>query len=143
MTDWSNCNAGLKAILVPAPGTQAKSAFTVGDSKDMVIATQGSPTSFSNTQWFFGCSYVNFRNDAVTDWSNCNAGLKARLIPAPGTQSPGYFTVGSTKDQVLVAQGSPTSFSDTQWFFGCSYVNFSDGKVKDWSNCNSGLKVRL
>jgi hypothetical protein len=57
---------------------------------------------------------------------------------------PGYFTVGSTKDEVLVAQGTPDGFSDTTWSYNVSKVYFQNGLVTGWLNTGvDELKARM
>jgi len=57
------------------------------------------------------------------------------LIPgAPVDTSLGYFTVGSTKDEVLAIQGTPTAFSENTFEYSGSEVYFRNGKVVSWRN---------
>jgi hypothetical protein len=51
---------------------------------------------------------------------------------AGAAKSRGYFTVGSTKDEVLALQGTPTSFNEVQWSYGLSHVSFQNGRVTSW-----------
>ena len=138
----------------PPPAERPRSApvayFTVGSTKDEVLAVQGRPTSFSETQWAYGLSHVSFQNGRVSSWyvSPINS-LRARMMPdseadATMARVRGYFTVGSTKDEVLGVQGTPTSFSDAQWTYGLSHVSFQNGRVVSWyvSPVNS-LHVRM
>jgi hypothetical protein len=46
------------------------------------------------------------------------------LISAATTTSRDYFTLGSTKDEVLAVQGTPTSFSASEWNYGLSSIFF-------------------
>ena len=63
----------------------------------------------------------------------------------PVSPSLGYFTVGSTKDEVLAVQGTPDSFTDTRWEYGSlSWVRFENGLVTDWNNTDyDKLKARV
>ena len=150
VTDWNNTDYDkLKARLEPSrPVSPSPGYFTVGSTKDEVLAVQGSPDSFTDTRWEYGSlSWVRFENGLVTDWNNTDYDkLKARLEPSrPVSPSPGYFTVGSTKDEVLAVQGSPDSFTDTRWEYGSlSWVRFENGLVTDWNNTDyDKLKARL
>ena len=59
--------------------------------------------------------------------------------PAPRTT----FTMGSSEQQVLAAQGSPTRRTETTWHYGQSEVYFSAGRVVGWRNSESNpLRVR-
>ncbi|MBI4492662.1 MAG: SH3 domain-containing protein [Chloroflexi bacterium] len=63
--------------------------------------------------------------------------------PTTASRAGDYFTVGSTKDEVLAVQGQPYSFTATQFIYGYDgFVNFDEqGRVTNWSG--SGLKGRL
>jgi hypothetical protein len=52
-----------------------------------------------------------------------------------------HFTVGSTKDEVLSVQGTPTSFNDYVFRYGLSKVHFRNGRVVSWEDYGD-LKVR-
>jgi len=108
-----------------------------------VLAAQGTPTRFSDTLWEYGYSSVRFAGGRVTGWEISAASpLKARMVPASGATNT-TFTVGSTKDEVLAAQGTHTRFSDTLWEYGYSSVRFAGGKVTGWEiSAASPLRVR-
>lgn len=53
-----------------------------------------------------------------------------------------YFSVGSTRDDVLAIQGEPTTFSDSYLTYGMSMVMFEGGKVVNWNNVDVNLKAR-
>jgi hypothetical protein len=59
----------------------------------------------------------------------------------------GYFTIGSTKDEVLAVQGIPTrmviSPNGSIWYYGLSNVHFASGRVRSWNiSPNNPLKIR-
>ena len=117
------------AVKVPA------TFFTIGSTKDEVLTVQGAPTEFGEYVWKYGLSSVHFQNGRVASWDVFpGQPLRVKLIPsasASGTLS--YFTVGSTKDDVLVVQGTPTEFGEYVWKYGLSSVHFHNGKVTSWS----------
>ena len=45
-----------------------------------------------------------------------------------------YFTLGSTSDEVLAIQGTPTQISGKRWSYGFSYIDFENGRVIRWYN---------
>jgi hypothetical protein len=53
------------------------------------------------------------------------------------------FTVGSTKDEVLLVQGSPDAFCENQFRYGLSTVHFDNGRVVSWDDFGSVLKAKL
>ena len=93
----------------------------------------------------YGLSKVYFGNGRVTSWDNSNYNpLRTKLIPSQRTVNRGYFTVGSTKDEVLAVQGTPDSFTDYMFKYGLSKVHFRNGRVIGWDNISdyNPLKVR-
>jgi outer membrane protein assembly factor BamE (lipoprotein component of BamABCDE complex) len=134
----------LKAVLLPQNRNDAGAAhtrgfFTVGSTKDEVIGVQGTPTRFSDTHWTYGLSSVEFNAGTVTGWNDSPLNpLRARLLPADqagsnAAKTRGYLTVGSTKDEVIGVQGTPSRFSDTHWAYGLSSIEFQNGQVTTWN----------
>jgi hypothetical protein len=108
--------------------------FTLGSSKDEVLSVQGTPTKPGQYTWEYGFSKVEFdRNGKVSSWyASRTDRLKAKMVPV-GSTSKGYFTVGSSKDEVLSAQGTPTKPGQFTWEYGFSKVEFDrNGKVSSW-----------
>src|SRR5262249_31525950 len=55
----------------------------------------------------------------------------------------GYFTIGSSKDDVLAIQGEPSSIIGSTLHYGYSSVHFRGNQVSGYSNISNNLKVRL
>lgn len=125
-----NCFAGL------AGGEH----FTVGSSKDDVLRVQGTPDELSESMWRYGSSRVFFAKDRVTRWNVFPLSpLKVKILPSSNSESNLRlsesnlrFSVGSSKDEVLFAQGPPNAFSERSWRYGDSVVFFEDGRVTRW-----------
>jgi DnaJ domain len=117
--------------------------FTIGSTKNDVLRIQGSPDSFTDNMFWYGTSFVGFQGDRVVSWSNGFLKLKAQLLPRPGTNAPPFFTVGSSKDEVLAVQGTPDSFTDNMFWYGTSFVGFQGDRVVSWSNGFPKLKAFL
>jgi outer membrane protein assembly factor BamE (lipoprotein component of BamABCDE complex) len=119
---------------------KARGYFTVGSTRDEVLGVQGTPSRFSDTHWTYGISSVEFQNGHVTTWNSSPLNpLRVALVPqqpedTAAARARGYFTVGSTKDEVLGVQGTPSSFSDTHWAYGISSVSFQNGRVTSWKS---------
>jgi hypothetical protein len=130
---------------VSAQPDQATSYFTAGSTKTEVLAVQGPPTLTSEHVWEYGGSRVYFRSGRVSKWEIWpRSPLKVKLLPtSPLEAVPAYFTVGSTKDEVLVVQGTPTRFSDRVWEYGHARVYFEADRVSRWEEWRgSPLKAR-
>ncbi len=59
----------------------------------------------------------------------------------------GRFTLGSTKDDVLAIQGTPTRIiiaaNSSTWYYGFSNVHFASGRVVSWDiSPGDPLKVK-
>jgi hypothetical protein len=81
----------------------------------------------------------------VKGYSNISRNLRVKLLPRAETflKSPGYFTIGSTQDEVLAVQGTPTGIRGNTWHYDYSSVQFLNGTVKGYSDISKNLKVRL
>jgi hypothetical protein len=119
--------------------------FTVGSTKAEVLAVQGTPSLAEAHLWEYGGSRVYFRYGKVTRWEVWPRWpLKVRLLPATAVDTmPPYFTVGSTKDEVLSIQGTPSRFTERVWDYGQSRVYFDGDRVSRWHEWRgSPLKAR-
>ena len=61
----------------PDPGV---TTFAVGSSKSDVIAVQGTPTLFSDSQFGYGSSLVFFQNDKVVSWREDPQSVRLRVV---------------------------------------------------------------
>lgn len=116
--------------------------FTIGSSKQEVLAIQGTPDRFTDTQFEYGLSKVNFENGKVISWDVSYPKLNVRLITKSSTTA-NYFTVGSTKDEVIKIQGTPDRFTEDSFQYGLSKVNFKNGVVVNWDVSYPKLKVKM
>lgn len=117
--------------------------FTVGSTKDEVLAVQGSPSRLTDSSFHYGTADVFFENDHVKSWYDGFPKLKAKLLPSAQVEPKDFFTVGSTKDEVLALQGTPSRFTDSSLHYGTSDVFFENGRVKSWYDGFPKLKARL
>jgi hypothetical protein len=130
-----------------SPGTSPE-YFTVGSTKKEVLAAQGIPTAYSPDTFEYGRSKVFFVGEKVVGWEDAPLWIHLNVQLRPGHAVDGsmhYFAVGSTRDEVLAVQGTPTGFSYNTYEYGTSKVHFRDGRVSSWENTPawSPLKVQL
>ncbi len=132
---YNNFDHTLKVRVLPS----AKSSedrpefFTVGSTRDEVLRVQGTPTRIEGNRWYYGFSEVRFKSGAVEDYDNYFGNLKIRLLPSDFSDvkpRQDHFTIGSSQDEVLAVQGSPTSIQGNFWFYHLSNILFRDGKVQ-------------
>jgi curved DNA-binding protein CbpA/outer membrane protein assembly factor BamE (lipoprotein component of BamABCDE complex) len=122
--------------------------FTVGSTREEVLSIQGTPTAFAQNTFKYGYSEVYFKDGRVVAWENVPDlnPLRVKLSQSSAVRPHlKYFTVGSTKDEVLAVQGTPTAFSQDTFKYGYSEVYFKDGRVVSWENEPSlnPLRVKL
>lgn len=141
VSSWENYYPRLK-VKLPPTSSSTESFISVGSSTDDVLAIQGTPDRFSQNAFHYGSSSVHFSNGRVISWENYYPRLKVRLAPSsPSTQS--YFTVGSTRDEVLSVQGTADRFTKDTLYYGSSSVYFVNGRVESWENYYPRLRVKL
>lgn len=124
---------------------QSQGFFTVGSTKDAVLAVQGSPDKFTDDNFTYGLSEVRFEDGRVVTWVRyASSPLKAVLLPSVVVEPSSFFTVGSTKNEVLSVQGTPDKFTTDTFSYGLASVRFHNGKVISWEPYASGpLKAKL
>jgi len=121
-------------------------AFGLGSTKDEVLTIQGTPTSVEGNRWMYELSSIGFSDGKVESYANISRNLHVRLRPADDSsaaRSRGDFTLGSSPDEVLGVQGTPTSVEGRRWRYESSSVDFSDGKVESYANVSRNLRVQI
>ena len=74
--------------------------------------------------WEYGGSRLYFKAGRVIGWDIWpGSPLKVQLFPASSINPvPASFTVGSTKDEVLAVQGTPTRVTERLWEYSVARV---------------------
>jgi hypothetical protein len=122
------------------------SFLTVGSTRDEVLAQQGPPTSSSEDKLVYGNSELYFKNNLVTGWRIDLASnpIRVKLWPQTAVDPDlAYFTTGSTKDEVLVVQGTPTAFSEDKFDYGRSEVYFRNDRVVNWKDDPGSVPLKV
>lgn len=128
-------SAGAAAGLPGArPEALKKDTFSLGSTEDDVMVVMGPPREIHEDRWWYGSSYVDFRNNRVVNFYNSIHGeLRVKMLGAARTK-PSHVAKGLTKDEVLLVQGTPTRLAGNRWYYGSSYVDFQDERVADYFN---------
>jgi hypothetical protein len=148
LVSYQNISRNLKVRLLPksaAPG-QPPVFFTVGSTKDRVLAVQGTPSGVVGNTWKFGESEVHFQGDRVVSFADSGHNLQVKKwakTRAARKSRPGYFTLGSSKRRVLYVQGSPHYASGNTWWYGYSRVHFHRDRVVAVADHSRVLRVRV
>jgi hypothetical protein len=124
-----------RADKTPAAPRKLLPYITVGSTMEEVLTQQGPPTASSENKLVYGKSELFFKDGFVIGWKIDPAAspIRVKLWPAsavdPGLAS---YTLGSSKDVVLVVQGTPSAFTQDKFEYGKSEVYFRDNKVVGW-----------
>lgn len=125
------------------PSTQVYSNyFTLGSSIDEVLSIQGTPSSIYGNTFSYGFSSITFYQGNVSNYYN-SGNLRIKIFPSTAvTSKMNYFTLGSSVDEVLSIQGTPSSIYGNTLSYGFSSVTFYNGKVTNYYNAGN-LKIRI
>ena len=118
--------------------------FGIGSTKDEVLAVQGTPSKVNGNEWGYNFSSIQFQNDRVLSYSDISKNLHVRMDPSSEVSlaSRKFFALGSTKDEVLAVQGTPSKINGDDWGYDFSSVRFRSGRVVSYSNISKNLKVK-
>jgi curved DNA-binding protein CbpA len=119
--------------------------ITSGLTREEVIAVLGAPTASTDSRLTYGASELDFTNGKVSGWKiAASAPIRVKLWPdAPVDPDLTSFKVGSTKNEVLVVQGTPTLFSENTFGYGGSRVFFANDRVVSWKNDPATVPLRV
>lgn len=119
---------------------------TTGLTRAEVIAVLGPPSAWSEEAMTYQGSTFYLRLGRVSGWKldPQSAPLRVKLW-ATNPVSPGlaFFTTGSSKDEVIAVQGTPSMLSDNKFGYGGSEVFFENGRVIGWKNDPDSVRLRV
>ena len=101
----------------------------------------GLPDDAGSSVFRYGSSLVYFEGGRVTGWANRVPWLHVRSWSAFSLASLDSFSVGSTRGDVIRAQGEPSEFTPSSYYYGSSYVYFKNDLVTGWIRGDSSLRV--
>ncbi len=143
VAEFDNFDGRLKVKMFPKRlPNKVPSFFTIGSEKDEVLMVQGTPSRVRASVWYYGLDKVFFKNGRVVGYDNFTGRLKVKLIPQKPVKkaTKGFFSIGSTRDEVIALQGTPTRIIGNKWYYGLSEVVFKNGKVVHVTNISHNLK---
>jgi hypothetical protein len=135
---------GRQPAVTQATPLKLYSYITAGSTRDEVIEQQGAPTASSDTKLVYGSSELYLKDGSVVGWRiDPQSPIKVKLWPESSVDaSLDHFSVGSTKDVVLVVQGTPTAFTQDEFEYGGSVVYFQNNRVVNWKNDPASIPLR-
>ncbi len=128
------------------PAIRLMPYVTVGLTQDEVMAIAGTPVSSSEDRLVYKGAEIDFSGGKVAGWKidPFTSPIRVKLWPdAPVDTSLQFFSAGSTKNDVLVVQGSPTSFTQDRFGYGTSEVYFQNDRVVSWKNDPMSVPLRV
>ncbi|MFK7847294.1 MAG: J domain-containing protein [Rhodothermales bacterium] len=143
VVSWhQHADTPLRAKLLPRVISNA-SHFTFNSTRDEVLSIQGTPTHFADNIYHYGYSTIQFKDNRVIGWNQAASyPLKIDLKPSTPTSTK-FFTKGSTRDEVIAAQGTPDQYGEQIFKYGHSSISFENDRVVSWyESAASLLKAR-
>ena len=119
--------------------------ITVGSTRQEVMDMLGAPTALADDKLVYGKSELYLRNGRVAGWRIDPVAnpIRVKLWPSGAVDtSLDFFTIGDSKDIVLVVQGTPTAFSKDKFEYGGSEVDFENGEVVSWKEDPNSIRLR-
>ncbi len=139
---YNNFDGALRVRLDPGVSRGVATGYiTIGSTERQVLLVQGTPTRIRGNRWYYGFAEVRLENGLVVGYDNYFGTLKMRLVPSspPGPGKKTFFTKGSTPDEVLAVQGTPTAVHPNRWSYNFDYVIFRNGKVRGVVDADGAL----
>jgi hypothetical protein len=131
--------------LLNSKPSASNSFFSMGSTASEVLAVQGTPSRVQGQTWIYGLSEVQFRNGRVSRFNNFDGSLRVHMVPESpedGAQLD-HIEIGSSEQQVLAVQGTPTRVEGNRWFYGFAEILFKDGRIAEYDNYFGALKMRV
>jgi hypothetical protein len=119
--------------------------ITADLTQQEVEEIQGQPTQATANKLVYQKSEIYFRANHLSGWKiDPSTPLRVKLWPDSAVDPDlRTFTVGSSKNEVLVVQGTPTVFSDDKFGYGHSEVYFDKNRVVGWRNDPTTVPLRV
>ena len=137
--------AGNAASPSRAPVVKMRPYITAGLTRDEVEEIQGPPTESTDSKLVYDKSELYFVANHLTGWKiDPSTPLRVKLWPDsvvdPDLKS---FAVGSSKNEVLVVQGTPNLLSEDRFGYGGSEVFFKNNRVIGWRDDPTTVPLRV
>ncbi|WP_041123949.1 hypothetical protein [Jeotgalibacillus alimentarius] len=127
------------------PTNSAAEIITTGSTKEEVVAVMGVPSSIEPilNNWRYDMSSIDFNDqDQVVGWNDLSNNL---IIGISTNMAASTFTLGSSKEEVLSAMGTPSSIEPilNTWRYEMSSVDFDDqDQVVGRNDLSNNLNIR-
>jgi hypothetical protein len=119
---------------------------TVGLTPAEVTTVMGPPLSTTGNALRYKNATFILRNGVVAGWKVDAAliPLRVKIWPS-GRTDPRLtgFSLGSTKNEVIAVQGTPTLLAEDKLGYGASEVFFEGGRVIGWDDNHASQRLRI
>jgi hypothetical protein len=140
----------------PPPATESQPAVpvphvpmpyvTAGFTQSEVETVMGQPVSASREALRYRNAVFYLHNGKVAGWKVDPSliPLRVKLWPS-GPLDPRLvsFTVGSSKNEVIAVQGTPTMLTENKLGYGTSEVFLESGRVIGWNDSHSSERLHV
>lgn len=133
------------AISVPVPHIPMP-YVTVGLTKEEVETVMGVPTSASADTLRYPGAIFYLHQGKVAGWKVAPHLIPLRVKLWPSSHPDVHltaFTMGSSRDDVIAVQGTPTLLMENKLAYGASEVFFEGGRVIGWKDSHSSERLRV
>lgn len=137
--------ASLRAVKAAGVPVRLMPYITVDMTRDEVLAIAGTPTSSAEDKLEYNSSELYFKDGKMIGWKidPATSSLRVKLWPdAPVDSSLRFFSIGSTKNDVLAVQGTPTTLAQDRFGYRGSEVYFENNRVVSWKNDPESVPLR-
>ncbi|MDQ0871342.1 outer membrane protein assembly factor BamE (lipoprotein component of BamABCDE complex), partial [Paenibacillus sp. V4I3] len=143
VSGWANI--GLQNLKVSIGDKVGEAGpFTLDSTKSQVVDVMGTPTAADQQSYTYGNSLVFFNDEGhVSGWATIGS---TKINVSLGEKKSGAFpfTLGSTKEEVVDAMGTPNAANQKSFTYGNSLVFFDDsGKVSGWAKIGNTPQLNL
>jgi len=120
--------------------------FTIGSSKQEVVAAQGRPfhvevvSVFNKEVWSYNRSTISFEGGVVTGYNNADSNLNVTVKRADASAKVSSYSVGSSTDDVLAIEGVPEAVTKIMgsneeiWTYGSAFITIRNHLVESYSD---------
>jgi hypothetical protein len=119
---------------------------TVGLTPKEVASVMGAPVSSTSGALVYKDAVFYLRKGVVAGWKADPSLVPRRIKLWPQPRVDPYlttYTVGSSRNEVIALQGTPTFLSENKFGYGASEVFFEDDRVIGWNDNHASVRLRV
>jgi len=137
--------AGPLPTTVPIPQVPMP-YVTVGLTPEEVTTVMGTPLSSTGNSLRYSNAVFYFHKGVVSGWQVDPALIPLHVKLWPSGHAGLHltaFTIGSSRNDVIAVQGTPTLLSENKMAYGRSEIFFEEGRVIGWNDNHASERLRV